>query len=154
MFSGVYFTLVTVAFVFGGVDGYRGISNLSYITATIGEPWPIPQSINTFSERVSIHPDSFHFLYSETSQQCDVLTNAFVRYYKLIFFPETYWDDLLEQPLYKKKIFKKDIRKKLSNLRDTILLENLTVNIQQACEHWPTLQSNESCKLFKWIKIK
>ncbi len=150
----VYLTLFSVVFIFVGVKGDRiSESDFSTIRPTNGEPWPMPQSMDRFSERVSVHPDSFHFLYDEISQQCDVLTNAFDRYYKLIFYPETYWNDLLEEPIQKKKIFRENIRKKFLNLDDTILLKSLNVIIRQKCEQWPTFESDESCKFIKIINF-
>lgn len=125
--------------------------DLSTIRPTLGQPWPMPQSMSTSTQRVAIHPDSFRFLYNATSQQCDVLTNAFSRYHKLIFFPQTYWDDLLEQPPTKRKFSKQRMNKKLANLDDTILLKNLHVNIHQNCEQWPTFQSNESCNYLNYL---
>jgi hypothetical protein len=136
----VYFVLL---FAFVSVKCEENLLDFSIIKTTIGEPWPMPQSINPSPIRVSIRPESFSFLYNETSHQCALLDSAFVRYYKLIFFPETYWDDLLDEPpRYKKKFIKRN----LSNLGDIKLLKNVQVNIQQMCEQWPTFKSNESCK--------
>ncbi len=141
MFLLVHFVLL---FAFVSVKCEENLSDLSIIKTTTGEPWPMPQSINTSSIRVSIRPESFSFLYNETSHQCALLDSAFVRYYKLIFFPETYWDDLLEEPPPRHK--KNFIKTNLSNLDDIKLLKNVQVNIQQMCEQWPTFKSNESCK--------
>ncbi len=98
---------------------------------------------STTSIQVHIRSDSFSFMYNETSHQCDLLNNAFLRYYKLIFFPETYWGDLLDEPPRRKKKF---VEKNLSNVGDTKLLKNVKVNIQQMYDQWPTFESNESYK--------
>jgi hypothetical protein len=140
-----FLLLVAAVVVFGHAKGERSVPDLFSIKPAHGQPWPMPQSMNTFTNRLAVHPESFHFLYNETSGRCDLLINAFARYYKLIFYPQTYWDDLLEQSSSKKKIFKQNFSKKVSNLGDTILLERLNVNIQQACDQWPSFESNESC---------
>jgi hypothetical protein len=72
----VYFVLL---FAFVNVKCEENLSNLSIVKTTNGEPWSIPQSMNTSLKRVSIHSDSFNFIYNETSQQCDLLTNGFLR---------------------------------------------------------------------------
>lgn len=139
------FLLIVIPAIFDHVQGGRGTPDLSSHKATRGEPWPLPQSISTSAQYLLLHPDRFDFVYNDTSVQCDVVTNAFARYYKLIFFPETYWDDLLQQPSSNKMMLKQKVPKTVSISNDTTLLAYLSVNIQQTCEHWPSFESNESC---------
>jgi hypothetical protein len=133
--------------------GRRGSLNRIRIQPTVGEAWPKPQSIQTTAQRLAIHPTTFHFLINETSQRCDLLTNAFVRYYRAIFFPHTYLSYILRSP----STYQTDDdhihrsrpdaiwRKNLSDLANASLLEDLYVNIQQPCDQWPSLESNELC---------
>ena len=136
----IYFILL---FLLVEVTCKEKLSKSFIIQTTNGEPWPMPQSINTFPSQVNIDPDSFRFIYNETSHQCDLLTNAFLRYYKLIFFPETYWLDILEEPPARKKKFPK---RNMIKVEETQLLKNVKVNIRDICAQWPTFESNESCK--------
>ncbi|CAF1646697.1 unnamed protein product [Rotaria magnacalcarata] len=118
------------------------------IKPTVGEPWPKPQSIQTTSTRFAVHPATFYFLTNETSQQCDLLRNAFDRYYKIIFFPQTYMLHLTDPLLADIKIrHLKETLRNVSDLGDVTLLKRLIVNIEQPCEEWPSLESNESYTL-------
>ena len=67
------------------IQGRRGLVHDVRIEPTTGEPWPKPQSIQITGRRFAVHPDAFHFRVSNTSQSCDLLTSAFVRYYRAIF---------------------------------------------------------------------
>jgi hypothetical protein len=122
----------------------RGPSNVFYVQPSVGEPWPKPQSVQTTAQQFAIHPAVFHFLVNSTSQTCDLLTSALDRYYRLIFFPQTYLNYILNpgsvnnQTEYTPKI-------NLAGLRAP-LLERLNVYIQQPCDQYPSLESNESCK--------
>lgn len=140
--------------------GRRGLLNTVRIQPTSGEPWPKPQSIQTTFQQFAIPPDKFHFLIDETSQHCDLLTNAFVRYYKAIFSPQIYLSYILGSSFswntndYKRRP-RVNIRKNLSHMVDMPLLESLNVHVQQLCDQWPSLESNESCnksyRLFYFI---
>lgn len=131
--------------------GRRGLLNTIRIQPTAGEPWPKPQSIQTTFQQFAVLPDKFHFLINETSQSCDILTNAFIRYYKAIFFPQTYLSYVLGSSFswntndYNRRP-RVNIRKNLSHIVDVPLLESLNVHVQQLCDQWPSLESNESCK--------
>ena len=122
------------------------------IQPTTGEPWPKPQSIQTTSQRLGVHPDTFHFLISETSQRCDLLTNAFARYHRAIFFPRTYLSHILSSsfPVLNDNHVNQarsyaSSRKEPSTPPNASLLMDLYVNVEQPCEQWPSLESNESC---------
>lgn len=113
---------------------------------TIGHPWPKPQSIQTTAARLAIHPSKFEFMINETSHQCDILRNAFDRYYKMIFFPQAYMLYLFDPLLAHIQINSlKSTIKNVSEFGDVPLLRTLVVRIEQPCEEWPRLESNESC---------
>jgi hypothetical protein len=128
--------------------GRRGTLNTIRIQPTAGEPWPKPQLIQTTAQRLAVYPDAFHFLINETSQRCDLLTSAFDRYYRAIFFPNTY----LSYILHASSNFSANdfINQSKSNeawkrTLSTPSLNYLFVNVQQPCDQWPSLESNESC---------
>ena len=108
-----------------------------------GQPWPLPQSMITGTNIYSIDARAFSFQYAETSQTCDILTNAFNRYYKIIFLPQNY--DIIENKNFVKKV-KTNKKPKTENLFDGNL-KRLVVNVQQPCEDYPNLDSDESCKI-------
>ena len=112
---------------------------------TIGQPWPKPQSIQPTPQQLAIHPDAFHFLVNSTSQTCDILTNALDRYFRLIFFPQSYMNYILN-PKSAHSHSKEKPKKTLADLRDTPSLKRLNVYVQQPCDQYPSLESNESCK--------
>ncbi|CAF1594959.1 unnamed protein product, partial [Adineta steineri] len=64
----------------------RGSLNIFDVKPTVGQPWPKPQTIKTTSQQYAVHPSAFHFMVNSTSQSCDLLTSAFDRYYRIIFF--------------------------------------------------------------------
>lgn len=123
----------------------RGYVNTIRVQPTIGEPWPKPQSIQTTPQRFAILPSTFHFLINETSQSCDLLTSAFDRYYTIIFFPQTYLSHILRSPPTPPTNYRM-IKKNSSNLANASFLMDLSVYIEQPCDEWPSLESNESCK--------
>lgn len=125
-------------------ESRRGFVNNIRIQPTIGEPWPKPQSIQSTTQRFAIHPSAFRFRVNETSQTCDLLTGAFDRYYRAIFYPSSYLSYILRSPFPLAKNV--TLRKNLADLGDLPLLEDLNVFIQQPCDKWPNLESNESCK--------
>lgn len=122
----------------------RGPSNAFYVQSSVGEPWPKPQSIQTTAQQFAIHPAVFHFSVNSTSQTCDLLTSALDRYYRLIFFPQTYLKYILNPGSVNNQT--ENIPKKnLAGLRAP-LLESLNIYIEQPCDQYPSLESNESCK--------
>ena len=123
--------------------GQRGSLDSIRIQSTTGEPWPKPQSIQTTGERFALHPDTFQFRINDTSQRCDLLTGAFARYYRAIFFPQTYLSHLLGTSSSSED--EAVLRKTMLNLGSSPLLKDFYVNVQEPCNQWPTLESNESC---------
>ncbi|CAF0740625.1 unnamed protein product [Didymodactylos carnosus] len=117
-----------------------------YVEPSVGQPWPHPQQMMSSEQRLAVHPAAFHFLINATSQRCDLLVDAFDRYYRLIFYPQTYLKYVLnkkasscDEPIIELPM--------LNTLTDTPLLKRLNVNVQQPCDHWPSLESNESYSL-------
>ena len=116
-----------------------------YVQATVGQVWPKPQSTQTTAQQYTLNSAAFHFLVNSTSQTCDLLTSALDRYHRLIFFPQTYMKYVLNPGSADNHI--KDIpQKNFKYLGDTPMLKRLNVRVQQPCEQYPTLESNESCK--------
>ena len=103
----------------------------------------MPQSITTGTDLHSLDARAFSFQYAETSQVCELLTAAFNRYYKIIFLPENY--EIIENKKFVKKV--KSNRKSPKTAVSDSLLKRIVVNVQEPCEDYPSLDSDESCKL-------
>ena len=115
------------------------------VQSSTGKTWPQPQSMQTAAQQFAVHPDAFHFLVNSTGQTCDILTNALDRYFRLIFYPQSYIKYILN-PQSPEAQIKQKPKKSLADLRDTPILQRLNVYIQQPCDQYPSLESNESCK--------
>ena len=115
------------------------------VSKTVGQPWPKPQSMQSTAQQLAVHPDAFHFLVNSTSQTCDTLTSALDRYFRLIFFPQSYMKYILNPESPEAQIKRKP-KKTLADLRDAPILQRLNVYIQQPCDQYPNLESNESCE--------
>ena len=137
------------------IDGKRPRPAIDsfFVVPTVGQPWPKPQTMQITQEQYAVHPGAFHFLVNSTSETCDLLTSAFDRYYRLIFFPQDYMNYVLNRqtPSQDKK---KTWKKSLTDLRDTTLLKRLNVQVQQPCEQYPTLESDESCKSDRALNLR
>ena len=114
------------------------------LRTSTGQTWPKPQSMQTTAQQFAVHPDAFHFLVNSTSQTCDILTNALDRYFRLIFYPQSYMSYILNPKSADSQIKQKP-KKTLADLRDAPILQRLNVYIQQPCDQYPSLESNESC---------
>lgn len=130
----------------------RGLTNPIKLETTRGQPWPLPQSIRTTAEQFSLNPILFRFQINETSQSCDTLTGAIDRYYQIIFYPDKYLPNVIGFP--------QGIRRKINSNRNYTriqtqnTLEKLYINVQEPCDRFPSLESNESCMLhFYTLKI-
>jgi hypothetical protein len=141
-FTFLLFLLVVISNVHGKRP--RRPSNVFYVEPSVGEPWPKPQSIQTTAQQFAVHPDAFNFMINSTSQTCDLLTSALDRYFKLIFFPQSYLNYILN-PESANNEMKPTPKKSLADLRDTPVLKRLNVYVQQPCDQYPSLESNESC---------
>lgn len=122
----------------------RGALSSVNVARTLGQPWPLPQSMQMTAQQYAIHPAVFHFLVNQSSQTCDLLTNALDRYYRITFFPQTYFNYIFHPESIDKQKESK-LKANLNDLRDVPMVERLTIFIQQPCDQYPTLESNESC---------
>lgn len=113
--------------------------------STIGEVWPKPQSMSSTTQEYLINRDSFELTMNETSARCDLLTNALNRYYSIIFDPFKYISSFLHSNSFYFK-YRNEINQSRSNVSDIPLLKQLFVYVQNECEQWPNIQSNESCE--------
>jgi hypothetical protein len=129
-------------------DGKRARTSLNmfFVEPTVGQPWPKPQSIQISAQQFAVHPGAFHFLVNSTSQTCDLLINAFDRYYQLIFYPQDYLNMILHRQIDPRQ-HRTHLKTSLNDLKDVALLKRLNIHIQQPCEQLPTLESDESCKV-------
>jgi hypothetical protein len=107
-----------------------------------GQPWPLPQQMTSNSIVHSLDARAFAFMYAESSQVCQLLTSAFNRYYKIIFLPQS--AEILGQKNFVRKV-KSNKKPPKSKLSDPSLLKRIVVNVQQPCEDYPSLDSDESC---------
>ncbi|CAF0749245.1 unnamed protein product [Adineta ricciae] len=124
----------------------RSSLNMFHVEPSVGQPWPKPQSMQSTPQQFAIHPSAFHFMINSTSQTCDTLTSAFDRYYRLIFFPQTYFDYILN-PASATDDKSDKPKKSLADLHDATILKRLNIHMQQPCEQYPTLESDESYTL-------
>ena len=122
--------------------------NIFHVEPSVGQPWPKPQSMQSTPQQFAVHPSAFHFMINSTSQTCDTLTSAFDRYYRLIFFPQTYFDYILN-PASATDDKNDKPKKSLADLHDATILKRLNIHMQQPCEKYPTLESDESCKEYR-----
>src|SRR5688572_29003357 len=89
-----------------------------------GSPWPIPAKISTREETLALDRNSFRFHASGVS--CDILEEAFVRYFRIIFddSPST-----IATP----------------RLQSQTKLTSLDVKAQNQCEKYPSMGIDEAC---------
>ena len=151
MRSLIFSLLVLVAISASDGKRPRAPIDMFYVVPTVGQPWPKPQAMQITQEQYAVHPAAFHFLVNSTSQTCDLLTSAFDRYYRLIFFPQDYMNYVLNRDVPSQAKVK-PWKKSLADLHDVPLLKRLNVQVQQPCEQWPTLESDESCKSATTLK--
>lgn len=120
------------------------------VQLSTGKTWPLPQSVQTTAQQYAVHPDAFHFMVNSTGQTCDLLTSALDRYFRIIFYPQSYIQYILN-PKSPEAQIKPKPKKSLADLRDTPILQRLNVYIQQPCDQYPSLESNEACKWRKQL---
>ena len=142
MRSLIYSILLLSVIKLSDANGPRIPIDVFYVEPTVGQPWPKPQEMQIAQVQYALHPAAFHFAVNSTSQTCDLLTSAFDRYYRMIFFPKDYMNFLL----HGKKETTTVPKKSLKDLQDVMMLKRLNIHIQQPCEQYPTLESDESCK--------
>ena len=98
---------------------------------TLGQPWPMPQSYKSSEETLLLY--KYNFQFNVVGQDCDDLRDAINRYFKIIFY--TQGDSLKFRTL----------RNRIEQQNDNILL-GLDINLSKACEHYPSLNMDESCE--------
>ena len=93
------------------------------IDASNGSPWPMPHTYTVLTGMQFLDPSDFRFL--STGYSCDIIDEAFTRYFEIIFS-----------------------RRKEQNTfhQFTAQLTVLYVNLQNVCEKYPTMSMDESCK--------
>lgn len=96
-----------------------------------GFPWPQPASISTTSSSFVVSPYEFRF--RVVGVTCDILDEAIVRYFRIVFY------DGKERPNRRSKdsALRFEARKHLTHL---------DVEVQNACEEYPSLDMDESCE--------
>lgn len=107
-----------------------------------GSPWPKPQSYITSDIVVTIDARSFSFQYAEQSQTCDLLSAAFNRYYKIMFLPEEY--EIVPNRRVVQKIKKANKNGELKFKDEDGEIKRALISVQNPCEQYPTLDSDES----------
>ena len=95
------------------------------VPITKGQVFPKPQMQIIYDEQNLLDKSEFRFEYTKESQICDVVSNAFSRYYKIIFGSRLMRE---KQPIINLPSIKK-----------------LTVMVHVPCELYPSLESDESC---------
>lgn len=104
---------------------------------------PKPQWMVQSSRQLHLDSRSFGFSYLPGSVVNDVLTNAFNRYYKIIFKPTEY--DPIN--LARQRV-KRTRPGKLSHVpKDAPTLNRVLVKVMNECDAYPNLESDESYTL-------
>jgi hypothetical protein len=111
-------------------------------TADPGQPFPKPQSLTQTDRQFYLDPRGFTFAHAQDSVVCDLITNAFSRYYKIIFNPEQYAAEIGSRQLYRSK---PTITLKPGE-RNIDQLDRVIVKVKTECEDYPSIDSDESCK--------
>ena len=112
---------------------------------TSGRPVPLPQIYKPSSTQYSLSPKQFEFEYAQGSYVCEVVTLAFNRYHKIIFRPTAYEINENQRGSVRKLKLNKPINNKRYHQADSI--QKVLVNVRNPCEDYPSLESDESCKL-------
>ena len=137
---------LTAVFIFFGCYEFHKISNeelrasknLKIVPKTPGRPFPKPQSQVITDVQQLLDEKNFSFQYGKGSVVCDVLSVAFKRYYDIIFRPQNIATNV-------RKIARshKDSETKINPKAS--LIKKVTMNVQEPCEDYPSLDSDESC---------
>lgn len=117
---------------------------LNIVAKSVGRPVPMPQVYATMDTQHVIDAKAFSFQYAKGSVVCNLLSNAFNRYYKIIFKP-------LEYEMFEgRHSLVKPIRrggKATNKSTGASVLKRVVVNIHEPCEDYPSLESDESYTL-------
>ena len=118
---------------------------------TLGQPWPLPQSYLPGQKVQSLNSDTFRF--NVVGQDCDILQDAIVRYFKIIFRTNAGGNTA---PLYRDEVLRfhprggPDVWRWEQDNGGTPeaggKLEGLDVEVGQECaDLYPSLDMDESC---------
>lgn len=113
--------------------------------AELGRPIPMPQVYKPLATQTKLNKKSFEFTLEKGSFSCDVITLAFDRYHKIIFNPDAY--EINQGKPVSRKIKQKKSKSYVKSTRNESLLNKAVINVEQACEDYPTLESDESYTL-------
>ena len=115
-----------------------------------GSVFPKPQVQSLSDEQHRLNGHSFSFVYKNGSVECSLLREAFDRIYRIIFKPYEYAASLNKHERVRKSKMPSKHSEPLLNGHfkdgDDVVLNTLEVNIDEACEDYPNLESDESCK--------
>jgi hypothetical protein len=143
----IYFAGILTALCCVNVNARQKSSLDDWIAITPkenGKPWPLPQKMTSGSKQLLLDPRVFAFQYAASSQVCELLAGAFNRYYTIIFSPLDY--EIVGHVKRVRKLMKQKNKAKYNDdIQDLFVLEKLVVNIENECEDYPTLESDESC---------
>jgi hypothetical protein len=117
----------------------------AFTNSKLGQPLPKPKSISQTPNQRYLDVRTFSFRHASDSVVCELISVAFNRYYKTIFFAEQYANEISGG---RSKINKIKHRNKLGLLKKYSELEKLqqvTVKVNMPCEDYPSLDSDESC---------
>lgn len=100
-----------------------------------GYPWPLPLKMSTNPGRViTINPENFKFTLNKKSHYCDIIKAAFERYGRYI---------ARQGEVYPENINARSVGSHPAAKRRPI--ETLEVTIDVPCDHYPSMESDESC---------
>jgi hypothetical protein len=108
-----------------------------------GQPLPKPQSLSQSDTLHYLDAPAFAFQYAPGSVVCDLLSNAFNRYYKIIFHPGQ--ND--NKPTGVSRNSEHKSRQARPMPKNANILKRLAVNVRSPCEDYPSLESDESCNI-------
>lgn len=102
---------------------------------TVGEPWPLPQVISKSNYVQTLSKLTFDFEISPKGNDCNLLREAMNRCYENIF------------RIPRSNVLKfHALGKSFNDLHSSDRLNSLELKLENACEKYPSLHMNESCK--------
>lgn len=110
-----------------------------------GTPTPLPQVYTTLPTQHVLDERAFSFQYMPDSVVCNMLSNAFNRYYKIIFRPQEY--EINEGRSNRVKTKKRGFGNDDSRRTHLGVLKRVVIYINMPCEDYPSLDSDESYTL-------
>ncbi|KAL4227497.1 hypothetical protein ACF0H5_012941 [Mactra antiquata] len=132
----VFLLLVCVCVCFcNEQEEERGNAYMLFAGKSKGTPWPYPKTMT--SSKVQVMVDKDAFVYS-SSEECAILTEAFVRYDKIIFGSRS--PSLMFKPW-------REFRATRDRLRESSVVSSLIVTFSKCDNSYPSLTSDESYNL-------